>query len=96
MPVSPVVAGLVLAGLLTVPGIANVPVIPASSSAARSPRRCSGAFVGMPLAGVSPVLAGAVRVFVLIALLAVEALSVALTVALVARRKLHRETGKRS
>lgn len=44
-----------------------------------------GAFVGMLLAGASPVQAGAVQVFVLVALLAVEALSVALTVELVGR-----------
>lgn len=50
-----------------------------------------GAFVGMLLAGASPVLAGAVQVFVLMALLAVEALSVALTVELVARGALHRD-----
>lgn len=54
-----------------------------------------GAFVGMLLAGASPVLAGAVQLFVLIALLAVEALSVALTVELVARRRLHRGTAER-
>lgn len=50
-----------------------------------------GAFVGMLLAGASPLMAGAVQVFVLIALLAVEAISVALTVDLVGRGRLHRE-----
>ncbi|MGW0534094.1 ABC transporter permease [Streptomyces sp. NPDC003032] len=50
-----------------------------------------GAFVGMLLGGASPVLAGAVQLFVLIALMAVQALSVALTVELVARGRLHRE-----
>ncbi|MGW9368958.1 ABC transporter permease [Streptomyces xanthophaeus] len=50
-----------------------------------------GAFVGMLLAGASPVLAGAVQVFVLIALLAVETLAIALTLELVARHKLHRQ-----
>lgn len=44
----------------------------------------------MLLAGASPVRAAAVQVFVPVALLAVEALSVALTVELVARRRLHR------
>ncbi|MFD5568519.1 ABC transporter permease [Streptomyces cadmiisoli] len=146
-PVAPVVTGLVLAGLLPVPGIAVVPVCgiliggaltatvlagrraldeldqrhgeveaglalgllerdarlevarPAASDAllpALDQTRTvglvtlPGAFVGMLLAGASPVLAGAVQVFVLIALLAVETLSVALTVELVARRRLHR------
>ncbi|MET7362254.1 ABC transporter permease [Streptomyces sp. NPDC005562] len=50
-----------------------------------------GAFVGMLLGGASPVLAGAVQLFVLIALMAVQAVAVALTVELVARGKLHRE-----
>jgi putative ABC transport system permease protein len=145
--VAPVVAGLVLAGLLTVPGIAIVPVTGiliggaltatvlagrraldeltqrhgeveaglalgllerdarlevarAAASDALLPAldqtrtvglvTLPGAFVGMLLAGASPVLAGAVQVFVLVALLAVETLSVALTLELVARRRLHR------
>ncbi|WCD83887.1 putative iron export permease protein FetB [Streptomyces xanthophaeus] len=50
-----------------------------------------GAFVGMLLAGASPGLAGAVQVFVLIALLAVETLAIALTLELVAGHKLHRQ-----
>ncbi len=147
LPVAPVVAALVLAGLLAVPGIAIVPVsgiliggaLTATVLAGRRaldevagrygeveaalslglPERDAhlevargaasdallpaldqtrtvglvtlpGAFVGMLLAGASPVQAGAVQVFVLVALLAVEALSVALTVELVARRRLHR------
>jgi UDP-glucose/iron transport system permease protein len=44
-----------------------------------------GAFVGMLLAGASPLAAAAVQLFVLVALLAVEALAVVLTVELVAR-----------
>ncbi|MBT2420440.1 ABC transporter permease [Streptomyces sp. ISL-22] len=150
-PVAPVVVGLVLAGLLTVPGIAIVPVtgiliggaLTATVLAGRRaldeltqrhgeveaglalglPERDArlevsrgaasdallpaldqtrtvglvtlpGAFVGMLLAGASPLLAGAVQVFVLIALLAVEALAVALTVELVARRRLHRDAAR--
>lgn len=50
-----------------------------------------GAFVGMLLGGASPVLAGAVQLFVLIALMAVQSVAVALTVELVARGRLHRE-----
>ncbi|MEU1129011.1 ABC transporter permease [Streptomyces sp. NPDC005900] len=50
-----------------------------------------GAFVGMLLGGASPVLAGAVQLFVLVALMAVQAVAVALTVELVARGRLHRE-----
>ncbi|WP_405656092.1 ABC transporter permease [Streptomyces sp. RK9] len=50
-----------------------------------------GAFVGMLLGGASPVQAGAVQLFVLIALMAVQALAVALTVELVAYGKLHRD-----
>ncbi|MFG2501168.1 ABC transporter permease [Streptomyces sp. NPDC048441] len=49
-----------------------------------------GAFVGMLLGGASPVLAGAVQLFVLIALVAVQAIAVALTVELVARGQLNR------
>jgi putative ABC transport system permease protein len=50
-----------------------------------------GAFVGMLLGGASPVMAGAVQLFVLIALMAVQVLSVAVTVELVARGRLTRE-----
>ncbi|MFI6088026.1 ABC transporter permease [Streptomyces sp. NPDC051218] len=49
-----------------------------------------GAFVGMLLGGASPVLAGAVQLFVLIALMAVQAIAVATTVELVARGHLNR------
>ncbi|MGI5346879.1 ABC transporter permease [Streptomyces sp. CA-250714] len=47
-----------------------------------------GAFVGMLLGGAGPLAAGAVQLFVLIALLAVQAVAVALTVELVAREHL--------
>ncbi|WP_406149493.1 ABC transporter permease [Streptomyces sp. NBC_01012] len=50
-----------------------------------------GAFVGMLLGGASPVEAGAVQLFVLIALMAVQAVAVALVLELVARGVLHRE-----
>ncbi|MYQ39991.1 putative ABC transport system permease protein [Streptomyces sp. LamerLS-316] len=50
-----------------------------------------GAFVGMLLGGASPVEAGAVQVFVLVALMAVQAVAVALVLELVARGVLHRE-----
>ncbi|MGW1050610.1 ABC transporter permease [Streptomyces sp. NPDC001118] len=49
-----------------------------------------GAFVGMLLGGAGPVLAGAVQLFVLIALMAVQAIAVAVTLELVARHRLHR------
>lgn len=49
-----------------------------------------GAFVGMLLGGASPVLAGAVQLFVLIALMAVQAVAVAVTLELVARHHLYR------
>ncbi|MET8954795.1 ABC transporter permease [Streptomyces sp. NPDC004533] len=49
-----------------------------------------GAFVGMLLGGASPVLAGAVQLFVLIALMAVQAIAVAVTLELIARHRLHR------
>ncbi|MGP3769370.1 ABC transporter permease [Streptomyces sp. SDT5-1] len=49
-----------------------------------------GAFVGMLLGGASPVTAGAVQLFVLVALMAVQAIAVAVTVELVARGLLHR------
>lgn len=44
-----------------------------------------GAFVGMLIGGADPIQAGAVQLFVLVALLAVEAIAVALTIELVAR-----------
>lgn len=149
--VAPVVAGLVVSGLLTMPGLAIVPVTGilmggALTATVLAGRRSldelalrhgeveagmalgllerdarlevargaasdallpaldqtrtvglvtlPGAFVGMLLAGASPVLAGAVQVFVLIALLAVEALAIALTLELIARGKLHRQGGR--
>ncbi|WP_369395346.1 ABC transporter permease [Streptomyces sp. CG1] len=49
-----------------------------------------GAFVGMLLGGASPVLAGVVQLFVLIALMAVQAIAVAVTLELVARHRLYR------
>lgn len=51
-----------------------------------------GAFVGMLLGGASPVQAGAVQLFVLIALLAVEATAVLVTVELVAIGRFRRVT----
>lgn len=50
-----------------------------------------GAFVGMLLGGASPVQAGAVQLFVLVALMAVQAAAVAAVLELVARGKLHRD-----
>ncbi|WP_049579895.1 ABC transporter permease [Streptomyces sp. SBT349] len=50
-----------------------------------------GAFVGMLLAGASPLMAGAAQLFVLISLVAVQTTAVAVTVELVARHRLHRE-----
>jgi putative ABC transport system permease protein len=49
-----------------------------------------GAFVGVLLGGASPITAGAVQLFVLIALMAVQAIAVAATIELVARGRLHR------
>ncbi|MEU3601963.1 ABC transporter permease [Streptomyces sp. NPDC006798] len=49
-----------------------------------------GAFVGMLLGGASPLLAGAVQLFVLVALMAVQAVAVAVVLELVARGRLHR------
>lgn len=49
-----------------------------------------GAFVGMLLGGASPVTAGAVQLFVLIALLAVQAVAVSVVLELVARGRLTR------
>ncbi|MFI1680781.1 ABC transporter permease [Streptomyces sp. NPDC020607] len=146
-PVVPVVAGLTLAGLLPVRGVAMIPVTgiliggaltatvlagrraldelhsrygefeagialglpdrdarievirPAASDAllpgldqTRTVGLVTlpGAFVGMLLGGASPAMAGAVQLFVLIALMAVQAIAVALTVELVAHGRLHR------
>ncbi|MFJ7056472.1 ABC transporter permease [Streptomyces griseobrunneus] len=50
-----------------------------------------GAFVGMLLGGASPVEAGAVQLFVLVALMAVQVVAVATVLGLVARGRLHRE-----
>ncbi|MGW0701248.1 ABC transporter permease [Streptomyces sp. NPDC002867] len=50
-----------------------------------------GAFVGMLLGGASPVEAGAVQLFVLVALMAVQAVAVAVVLELVARGRLHRD-----
>ncbi|MDJ1130655.1 ABC transporter permease [Streptomyces iconiensis] len=49
-----------------------------------------GAFVGMLLGGASPVLAGAVQLFVLVALLLVQVIAVAVVLELIARGRLHR------
>jgi putative ABC transport system permease protein len=50
-----------------------------------------GAFVGMLLGGASPVEAGAVQLFVLVALLAVEAIAVVLVTEAVARGTIRRD-----
>ncbi|MER5359098.1 ABC transporter permease [Streptomyces sp. NPDC002785] len=50
-----------------------------------------GAFVGMLLGGASPVQAGAVQLFVLVALIAVQAVAVAVVLELVARGRLNRD-----
>lgn len=50
-----------------------------------------GAFVGMLLGGASPVQAGAVQLFVLVALMAVQAVAVTTVLELVARGRMHRE-----
>jgi putative ABC transport system permease protein len=50
-----------------------------------------GAFVGMLLGGASPVEAGAVQLFVLVALLAVEAIAVVLVTEAVARGLVRRD-----
>lgn len=52
-----------------------------------------GAFVGMLLGGASPLRAGAVQLFVLVALLLVQAVAVAVTLELVARGRLVRAQG---
>lgn len=49
-----------------------------------------GAFVGMLLGGASPLLAGAVQLFVLVALMAVQVVAVSVVLELVARGLLHR------
>lgn len=49
-----------------------------------------GAFVGMLLGGASPVMAGAVQLFVLVALLLVQVTAVAVVLELIARGLLHR------
>ncbi|MER8086110.1 ABC transporter permease [Streptomyces sp. NPDC056178] len=50
-----------------------------------------GAFVGMLMGGASPVQAGAVQLFVLVALMAVQAVAVTVVLELVARGRLHRD-----
>ncbi|OII59500.1 ABC transporter permease [Streptomyces sp. CC53] len=50
-----------------------------------------GAFVGMLLGGASPWQAGAVQLFVLVGLMAVQAVAVAVVLELVARGRLHRQ-----
>ncbi|MDX3849954.1 ABC transporter permease [Streptomyces sp. AK02-01A] len=50
-----------------------------------------GAFVGMLLGGAGPLMAGAVQLFVLVALMAVQAIAVATTLELIARHRLHRD-----
>ncbi len=54
-----------------------------------------GAFVGMLLGGASPVAAGAVQLFVLIALLAVEAVAIVISIELAARGRFDRPTMRR-
>ncbi|MCT2590222.1 ABC transporter permease [Streptomyces sp. N2-109] len=49
-----------------------------------------GAFVGMLMGGASPLLAGAVQLFVLIALMLVQVVAVAVALELIARGRLHR------
>ncbi|MEU1087691.1 ABC transporter permease [Streptomyces sp. NPDC005576] len=49
-----------------------------------------GAFVGMLLGGASPLMAGAVQLFVLVALMAVQSIAVAITLELVARHRVFR------
>ncbi|GAA3370982.1 ABC transporter permease [Streptomyces sannanensis] len=55
-----------------------------------------GSFVGMLLGGASPLQAGAVQLFVLVALMAVQAIAVAVVVELVARGRLHRDEPSRT
>ncbi|WP_023588918.1 ABC transporter permease [Streptomyces thermolilacinus] len=54
-----------------------------------------GAFVGMLLGGASPLHAGAVQLFVLVALMAVQAVAVAVVLELVARGLLRRDGAER-
>ncbi|WP_255285907.1 ABC transporter permease, partial [Streptomyces niveus] len=61
---------------------------PAPAAARRPP---PGAFVGMLLGGASPLFAGAVQLFVLVALMAVQAVAVSVVLELVARGRVHRE-----
>lgn len=49
-----------------------------------------GAFVGMLLGGASPLLAGAVQLFVLVALMLVQSVAVTVALELIARGRLHR------
>ncbi|NED92111.1 ABC transporter permease, partial [Streptomyces sp. SID11233] len=49
-----------------------------------------GAFVGVLLGGARPLAAGAVQLFVLLALMAVQSLAVSVTVELVARGRINR------
>lgn len=51
-----------------------------------------GAFVGMLLGGASPIAAGAVQLFVLVALLAVESIAILATIELVARGRITRSS----
>ncbi|MFB7087244.1 ABC transporter permease [Streptomyces sp. NPDC056296] len=51
-----------------------------------------GAFIGMLLGGASPLPAGAVQLFVLVALLAVEAVAIAVVLEMVARDKMSKQT----
>jgi putative ABC transport system permease protein len=53
-----------------------------------------GAFVGMLLGGATPVQAGAVQLFVLIALMAVQSAAVTVTIELIARGRIHRIAGE--
>ncbi|QFR97197.1 ABC transporter permease [Streptomyces tsukubensis] len=53
-----------------------------------------GAFVGMLLGGASPARAGAVQLFVLVALMAVQATATALVLELVTRGRIHRDEPK--
>ncbi|HEY7482961.1 MAG TPA: ABC transporter permease [Streptosporangiaceae bacterium] len=53
-----------------------------------------GAFVGMLLGGAGPIQAGAVQLFVLIALLAVEAMAILATIELAARGRFRRVTNR--
>ncbi|PKV85532.1 putative ABC transport system permease protein [Streptomyces sp. TLI_146] len=50
-----------------------------------------GAFVGMLLGGASPVQAGAVQLYVLVALMAVQAVAVSVVLELVGRGRVHRD-----